>query len=53
LLAVRRAIITAAERATRRFQAHILVMAMIIPASTNTTISTCVMSQKRGTDREG
>jgi hypothetical protein len=29
------------------------VTAMIIPASTKITIRACVMSQKRGTDREG
>jgi hypothetical protein len=29
--------------------AQSLVMAMIIPARTNTTIRACVMSQKRGT----
>jgi hypothetical protein len=29
------------------------VMAMIMPARTNTTIAACVMSQKRGTCREG
>jgi hypothetical protein len=30
-----------------------LVSAMIMPASTKMTIAACVMSQKRGTCREG
>jgi hypothetical protein len=35
--------------AHRWIPAQSLVMAIIIPARTNTTIRACVMSQKRGT----